>query len=79
MKKFMNSSYAHGIQSVSKVYIFGKIIILSAAATLLWPVIFSPEFTLWVFGSETIPFWKMLILLSLTGFGLQWIRRWKDS
>lgn len=61
---------------VISVFLFGKIILLSAAATLLWPVVFSVDFTRWVFGADTVPFWKILLILTFTGFAARWVRGW---
>ncbi|MFH1725821.1 MAG: hypothetical protein ABII00_14515 [Elusimicrobiota bacterium] len=55
--------------------LFGRLILVSAAVTLLWPLVFSPEFTLWVFGADTVPFWKILLLLALAELALKWFRR----
>lgn len=54
--------------------LFGKLLVISAALTLTWPWIFSPEFTLWVFGTPTVPFWKVVALSSIAGFGMRWLR-----
>lgn len=56
--------------------LFGKILLLSAAATTLWPLIFSSEFTQWVFGTPTIPFWKVLLIFTFSGFAMRWVRGW---
>ncbi|MFH2202932.1 MAG: hypothetical protein ABIJ96_07445 [Elusimicrobiota bacterium] len=56
--------------------LFGKILLLSAAAALLWPMIFSAEFTRWVFGSATVPFWKILLMFTFIGFAMRWVRGW---
>ena len=57
-------------------FLFGKIILLSAAATFLWPLVFSADFTRWVFGAESVPFWKILLLFTFTGFAARWVRGW---
>jgi hypothetical protein len=54
--------------------LFGKVLLISAAATILWPLLFSPEFTLWVFGTAQVPFWKMLFMVALTGIAFRWFR-----
>ena len=56
-----------------------------AAAALLsaaWPALFTPEFTRWVFGAETLPFWKAFVIAlavseALKAFrgGSSWPRR----
>jgi hypothetical protein len=44
--------------------LFGKALIAALIVKLLWPVIFGPEFTQMVFGSQTVPFWKVFLLLA---------------
>ena len=61
---------------VIAAFLFGKIILLSAAATIAWPAIFSVDFTRWVFGADTVPFWKILLILTFIGFAARWIRGW---
>ncbi|MEE8424282.1 MAG: hypothetical protein V3S11_00555 [Elusimicrobiota bacterium] len=56
--------------------LFGKILLLSAAAAFLWPAIFSTDFTRWVFGTDTVPFWKILLIFTFIGFATRWIRGW---
>jgi len=56
--------------------LFGKILLLSAAAAVLWPLIFSADFTRWVFGADTVPFWKILLIFTFIGFATRWIRGW---
>ena len=56
--------------------LFGKILFISAAATILWPMIFSAEFTRWIFGTATVPFWKILFIFTFMGFATRWIRGW---
>lgn len=58
------------------VFLFGKIILLSAAATFLWPVVFSADFTRWVFGADSVPFWKILMIFTFIGFAARWVRGW---
>ena len=57
-------------------FLFGKIIFLSATATFLWPVVFSADFTQWVFGSDTVPFWRILLVFTFIGFAARWVRGW---
>lgn len=45
--------------------LFGKALLASALVKFLWPVVFSDEFTLWVFGSESVPFYKVFLLMIL--------------
>lgn len=44
--------------------LFGKALLAAALVKLLWPVVFSVEFTQVVFGSQTVPFWKVFLLLA---------------
>ena len=45
------------------VMLFGKALLAAALVKLLWPAVFSAEFTQVVFGTHTVPFWKVFILL----------------
>ena len=47
--------------SVGFMALFGKTLIAAAAVWLVWPLLFSPQFTLLVFGAEKIVFWKVLL------------------
>jgi len=44
--------------------LFGKALMAALIVKLLWPVIFGPEFTQMVFGSQSVPFWKVFLLLA---------------
>ncbi len=57
------------------LWLFGKVLLLSAAVSLLWPLVFSPEFTAWVFGDPAVSFWKIFLLLFLAGTAARWFRR----
>lgn len=43
--------------------LFGKALLAAALVKLLWPAVFSPAFTAWVFGAETVPYWKVFLLM----------------
>ena len=47
------------------VALFGKALLAAALVKALWPLVFSVEFTKWVFGSEAVPYWKVLLLMVL--------------
>jgi len=49
---------------VSLLMLFGKALLAAALVTVLWPFVFSAEFTRWVFGYESVPFWKVFLLLA---------------
>jgi hypothetical protein len=49
---------------VAILMLFGKALLAAALVTFLWPAVFSPEFTLVVFGTPTVPFWKVFVLLA---------------
>ncbi len=55
--------------------LFGRILIAAAAATLLWPLLFAPDFTQWVFGSPRLPFWKALIIAAILSAVFKYLRR----
>ena len=44
--------------------LFGKALMAALIVKLLWPLVFGPEFTQIIFGSQTVPFWKMFLLLA---------------
>ena len=44
--------------------LFGKALVAALIVKLLWPLVFGPEFTVIVFGSSTVPFWKVFLLLA---------------
>jgi hypothetical protein len=44
--------------------LFGKALLAAALVTFLWPAVFSPEFTVVVFGTPSVPFWKIFLLLA---------------
>lgn len=47
--------------------LFGRSLLAALVVSLLWPFVFSPEFTRWVFGAEHAPFWKLFLLMVLIG------------
>ncbi|MBI4371933.1 MAG: hypothetical protein HY552_06525 [Elusimicrobia bacterium] len=47
--------------------LFWRALLAAAVTAILWPHVFSREFTLWVFGAERAPFWKMFLLMALLG------------
>ncbi|HAM36662.1 MAG TPA: hypothetical protein DEB40_01535 [Elusimicrobia bacterium] len=42
--------------------LFGRTLVAALLVRLLWPLLFSAEFTRWVFGAERVVFWKVLVL-----------------
>ena len=52
---------------VGLLMLFGRSLLAAAVVVLLWPFIFSAEFTRWVFGAETAPFWKAFLLMVILG------------
>jgi hypothetical protein len=61
--------------AVMGLMIFGKVLLVSAVLTWVWPRIFSPEFTAWVFGTTTVPYWKILLLCALATFAVRWLAK----
>ena len=47
--------------------LFGRSLLAAAVVVLLWPYVFSAEFTRWVFGADTAPFWKLFLLMVILG------------
>ncbi len=45
--------------------LFGKALLAALLVKLLWPTVFSAEFTQIVFGTQTVPFWKVFLLMIL--------------
>ena len=45
--------------------LFGKALLAALLVKALWPLVFNAEFTKWVFGSEAVPYWKVLLLMVL--------------
>jgi len=54
--------------------LFGKALLAAALIKLLWPALFSPEFTQIVFGTPAVPYWKVFILLVLGGVVAKMLR-----
>lgn len=63
--------------AVMLLLLFGKVLLVSAAVSWLWPRFFSPEFTRWVFGTERLSFWKVLLMVFIAGAVLETVRRWR--
>ena len=55
--------------------LFGTTVLAALLAKLLWPLIFSVEFTKFVFGSEIVPFWKLFVLFLAAGAVMKAFRR----
>ena len=49
------------------VMLFGRALLAAGILVLLWPRVFSAEFTRWVFGADGAPFWKVFLLMVLLG------------
>ena len=47
------------------IALFGKALLAAALIKLLWLALFSPEFTLIVFGTPAVPYWKVFLLMVL--------------
>ncbi len=45
--------------------LFGKALLAAALVKLLWPAVFSAEFTQVVFGAHSVPFWNVFLLMIL--------------
>ncbi|MBI4678556.1 MAG: hypothetical protein HY748_13335 [Elusimicrobia bacterium] len=58
--------------------VFVTPLIGAALLTLVWPVIFSEQFTGWVFGTPYLPFWKAFLLFLLVGAVVRF-HRWSTS
>ena len=49
------------------VMLFGRSLLAALVVVALWPHVFTPEFTRWMFGADTAPFWKMFLLMLILG------------
>ena len=47
--------------------LFGRSLLAALVVVALWPHVFSPEFTRWVFGADSAPFWKLFLLVVILG------------
>jgi hypothetical protein len=47
------------------VMLFGKALLASLLVWALWPAVFSAEFTQVVFGSHSVAYWKVFLLMVL--------------
>jgi hypothetical protein len=45
--------------------LFGKALLASLLVWLIWPAVFGPELTQIVFGAQTVPYWKIFLLMVL--------------
>jgi len=62
--------------SVGFMALFGRTLFAAVLASLVWPWVFSPEFTAWVFGAPRVAFWKILVLfLALDVIARLFLRR----
>ena len=52
---------------VGLLMLFGRSLLAALAAYLLWPFVFSPAFSQWMFGADRAPFWKLFLLMVLAG------------
>jgi hypothetical protein len=48
--------------TVGFMAMFGRAVAAAVVAYLLWPLVFGPAFTAWVFGGPRVAFWKILVL-----------------
>ena len=49
---------------VGLLMLFGQALAAAVLVKVMWPYVFSVEFTKWVFGSEAVPFVKVFVLLA---------------
>lgn len=52
---------------VGLMVFFGRMILAAGVVTLAWPLVFTPEFTLRVFGQPRVSFSKMFLLMLAAG------------
>ena len=46
---------------------FGTTLLSAGLVALMWPLLFTPEFTQWVFGASRAPFWKLFLIFLVIG------------
>ncbi len=58
--------------------LFGKALVAAVLVVLLWPLVFSPAFTQFVFGSTSVPFFKVFLLLAAASIvaKMLWPQTW---
>jgi hypothetical protein len=49
--------------SFGLLMLFGKALLAAALVKFIWPAVFSQEFTAWVFGTPSVPYWKVFLLM----------------
>ncbi len=54
--------------------LFGTTLTSALLVWFLWPKVFAPEFTQWVFGAPQAPFWKLFLLFLAAGAVLKLFR-----
>lgn len=59
--------------------LFGRALLAAAVVVLLWPYVFSAEFTRWVFGADAAPFWKVFLLMVILGTLARMLRPGRDK
>jgi hypothetical protein len=58
--------------------LFGKALLAAILVVVLWPWVFSPEFTQFVFGTTSVPFFKVFLLLAVASIvaKMLWPQSW---
>ena len=49
------------------MFFFGTTLLSAAVVWLTWPLVFTPAFTVWAFGSPTPVFWKLFLMFVVAG------------
>ena len=49
------------------LFFFGTALLSSALVWAVWPLVFTPAFTDWVFGAPRPVFWKLFLLFVVAG------------
>ena len=61
---------------VGLLALFGTTLLASALVWAFWPLIFSQEFSQFVFGAPRAPFWKLVLLFLAASAVLRMFRRY---
>lgn len=66
----MGAAFGLGI-----LMLFGSTLVMAAVTTLVWPMVFSAEFTQFVFGAPQASFFKLFLLFLTAGAILKLFRK----
>ena len=59
--------------------LFGTTLASAGLIWLIWPYLFTPAFTAWVFGKPQVEFWKLFVLFLAVGALVKLIRSYSNK